>query len=48
MVDDSVHVGHSASMHSHVGPLFQSESDSNDLEVIPLVKRSAGLSSVGQ
>ena len=45
---DSVHADHSASLHSHGGPLFQSVDDCNNLAVIPLVKKSAGLSSVGQ
>ena len=48
VVGDNVHVGHCASVHSHGGPLFQSVDDCNDLAVIPLVKRSAGLSSEGQ
>ena len=48
VVDEAVHVGHSASLHSHGGPLLQRVEDLNKVTVIPLINRSAGFSSVGQ
>ena len=44
----TVHVGHSASLHSHGGPLLPRVEDLNKVAVIPLVNRYAGFSSVGQ
>ena len=48
VVGEAVHVGHSAFLHSHGGPLLQRVKDLNEVAVIPLVNRSAGFSSVGQ
>ena len=48
VMGDKAHLGHSVSLQSHGGPCFQRVDDCSELALIPLVRRSAGFSSVGQ